>query len=482
MFFLKKIKNSSYSWLSIQEAYTFLVNYGLLIFLAKVLEPDFFGVVALLNLYTTFFSVVAGFGIEKLIVKEKITNMIKLNALFLGNFLISILLFLTGVLFLFIFIYLYFNGDYLKYYPLGILSLFSIFTSGVYKFSISLYVRDKKFVKMAKLVIASYTISFVLVVLLSFYIKSEVTLLLKQIIVALIPIIILIFFSDFKFRIIFSKAIIVHFYSFSKYITLNNLFNFFVRNIDYMIIGKFFDKAVVGQYSIAYRILVTPVKMLVKQVDSISFPSLVEKSKNLKLFKSYYLSNIKLITETLFPIIIAIIMFSNLIVEVFFDTRYTELAGIISILSISSIFQSVTSLVGNLYIISNKTKLMFKTSIFIFILLAFILYVGATKENIYYFAASYVFAYVFTNFPIANYLALNPFKISIVNVLSLMIKPIIVSVFFLGALYFIYHYFVLNIILKIGFIVIDLLFIYLIINEKIQKILGIKNVWNSRGL
>ncbi len=478
---LTKIYNSSFSWLSIQEAFTFLVNYGLLVILARLLSPESFGIVALLNLYTGFFGIVSGLGIGKLIIKEQIKNNVKLNALFVGNTLVSLGIFVIGLLLLPIFLWFYFDKD-LSYFPLGVLSLLSVFTSSLYTFISSVYIRDRKFTKMAKLMIVSYTISFVLVVVLAYFNRTTLSLLLKQIIVTSVPILILTAFSDFKIKLVFSRTILNYFFTFSKYITLNNLFNYLVRNIDYFILGQFFNKDIIGQYSIAYRVLVTPVKMIVKQIDKVSFPSLARISDKLEEFKRYYLSNIRLIIQTVFPVVIAIILFSDLIVDLFFDSRYDKLATLISILSISALFQSVSSLAGNLFIIGDETKKMFQLTIVKLIILVGFLIVGAYTRDIYYFTFSYIFAYIFTNFPITNYYALRPFKISIFDILKSMLMPVLISGVIMGSIYSISYFYPINVYLKIAFIVVAVLIIYLLINEKIQKILGIRNVWNSRNL
>jgi len=472
MSILSKLQKSSFSWLSLQEAFVFGVNYGLLILLAKLLSPESFGIVALLNLYTGFFAIVSGLGIGKLIIKERIVSTTKLNALFVGNLLFSVVIFSISLIALPLYIRLYFS-EIVDYFLLGILSLLSIFTSSFYTFISSVYIRDKKFTKMAKLIIVSYIISFTLTMVFVYFYRTTLSLLIKQIIVNSIPVIVLFAYSGLKIRWVFSKKIIHHFFSFSKYITLNNLFNYFVRNVDYFILGKFFGKDIVGQYSIAYKVLVTPVKMIVRQIDKISFPSLAEKSNDLIAFKKYYLANIKLIIQTIFPVVIAIILFSDIIVDLFFDSRYDKLATLISILSIAALFQSVSSLVGNLFIIGNQTKKMFQLTIFMLLLLIIFLLVGASTNNIYYFAWSYVCAYIFTNFPLVNYFALKPFKIPIFGILKIMLMPILVSLLFLISIYFLDYFFSINLYLKIGLIIICVGIIYLLINKKIRKILNI---------
>ena len=467
---LNKIKKTPFSWLSLQEIVTFSVNYGLVLVFAKLLAPESFGVVALLNIYTGFFSIIASLGLGKMIVSKQIKNNTKLSALLTGSLVVALAFFLLALILLPLYIYAYFD-DFLINFFYGFITLFSIILGTLYTFAIAIYIRDKKFIKLAKLSILSFVISFFLVVILATLYPKTISLILKQLIVAIIPISILFIFSDFRYKIVFSKIVIKDFFSFSKFIALDNLFNYFVRNLDYLILGNFFDKSIVGQYSLAYKILLTPVKMLVKQIDKVSFPILVQLKNNSKIFRKYYLSNIALISQLLFPIIISIIIFSNDLVKIFFDKRYQMLPMMIAILSISALFQSITALVGNVFIINNQTKLMFKLTVFKSVILFVFLLTSAYTYNIYYFIITYVLTYILTNFTLSNYFALKPYKISLIDIINIMIKPILFSIIILNALKLLFISIGINVYLKLVLIILTTLILILILSEKIKNLI-----------
>lgn len=467
---LNKIKKTPFSWLSLQEIVTFSVNYGLVLVFAKLLAPESFGVVALLNIYTGFFSIIASLGLGKMIVSKQIKNNTKLSALLTGSLVVALAFFLLALILLPLYIYAYFD-DFLINFFYGFITLFSIILGTLYTFAIAIYIRDKKFIKLAKLSILSFVISFFLVIILATLYPKTISLILKQLIVAIIPISILFIFSDFRYKIVFSKIVIKDFFSFSKFIALDNLFNYFVRNLDYLILGNFFDKSIVGQYSLAYKILLTPVKMLVKQIDKVSFPILVQLKNNSKIFRKYYLSNIALISQLLFPIIISIIIFSNDLVKIFFDKRYQMLPMMIAILSISALFQSITALVGNVFIINNQTKLMFKLTVFKSVILFVFLLTSAYTYNIYYFIITYVLTYILTNFTLSNYFALKPYKISLIDIINIMIKPILFSIIILNALKLLFISIGINVYLKLVLIILTTLILILILSEKIKNLI-----------
>lgn len=478
MKFLNKILENKFSWLTVHQIVSFLINYFLVIFQAKMLKPESFGIIVLLNLFTTFFSLFASLGIEKIIIRNQIKNDVTLSALLNSILIVSGIIFLISIIVFPLFLKFYF-GNYYTNYPLAIMSSLGIFSSSISVFAYSIYVRDKSFVKSSKIYIFSLIIVFFAVIILTLIIPKTETLIYKQILVSLVPATILLYKSGFKYKLVFSKVVFYRLLSFSKFLTLNGVFNFFVRNVDYIIIGKFFNQSILGQYGIAYKILITPVKLITSQIDTVSFPTYSKLKNNAPELKKYYLSNIRLISQTLFPIIISIILFSNVIVEIFFDKRYDKLALIISILSISSLFQSITATVGNIYILFNQTNKMFIISVISSFLLGSVLYYVAHYHNIYYFTAAYTLTYIFTNFPISNYLALKPMKITLFELIKNILNPLIVTLLIIGGLFILDYFYPINIYLRIAILIFLVLSIYLLIHEKLIKFLGFRNVWNS---
>lgn len=478
---ISKILENNFSWLTAQQLVSFLINYIIVIFQARVLSPESYGIVVLLNLFVIFSSLFAGLGIEKMIIRNQIKNNITLSALLNGVLIFSGIIFIITIITFPLFLKFYF-GSYMINYSLAVLSAFGIFPSSLLVFAYAIYVRDKSFVKSSKIMIFSLVSVFVIVIVMTLLIPKTESLIYKQILVSLVPATILLYKSDFKYKIVFSKVVFLRLVSFSKFLTFNGVFNFFVRNIDYVIIGKFFNQSILGQYGIAYKILVTPVKLITSQIDTVSFPNYTKLLKNLPELKKYYLSNVRLISQTLFPVIISIILFSNLIVDLFFDSRYGQLALIISLLSVSALFQSVTATVGNVYIIFNQTRKMLFVSIFAFLMLGSILFAIAHTKSIYYFTAGYSMAYILTNFPVSNYFALKPLKISIFEMLRHMATPFFVSLIILGSFFLLDYLLGINIYIKIVILLVLIITVYLLIHDKLKSLIGLKNVWHSRNI
>lgn len=467
---ITKILKSNFSWLSLNEIVTFTINYILIIVQAKLLSPEKFGVVVLLNLMVNFFSIIANLGFEKIIISRQIKNNVTLNGILSGLFIYNILIFIVSLIFLPFFLKFYFDS-FNKYFFLGFLTLTSIILSTFFTFFRTLLIRDRLFVLVSKIMIFSNLVVFFLTIILSYRYPTIEMIVIKQLLFFIIPTLALVYFVDYKFQIIFSKKIIFRVFEYSKFITLNGIFNFLTRNIDYIIIGRFFDTNIVGQYSIAYKILVTPVKMLTKQIDTISFPNYSILKNDIIGFKKYYLNNLTLISQTLFPIIIPIILFSNVIVELFFDQRYDKLAFMITVLSIGAIFQSLTATVGNIYIIFDNTKKMFYISIFLSIILSIALFIGAKTYNINYFTIIYTSTYVITNFPISNYFALKPLNISIYDFFKVSFKPLIISLLVFGIYYQFSTFFKFNNLCKFIGILILIVLVYVFIHERIKKVI-----------
>src|SRR5690606_10075143 len=53
----------------------------------------------------------------------------------------------------------------------------------------------------------------------------------------------------------------------------SNMVMYFERNIDYLILGKFFTSIILGYYAFAYNIMYTPVKRISYIFSDVLFPS-----------------------------------------------------------------------------------------------------------------------------------------------------------------------------------------------------------------
>ncbi|WP_270037487.1 oligosaccharide flippase family protein [Klebsiella pneumoniae] len=65
-------------------------------------------------------------------------------------------------------------------------------------------------------------------------------------------------------------------FGFSAHLSIFNLINYFSRNADSFIIGRYMASSVLGAYSLAYRIMLFPLASLIFVATGLSFLFLVK--------------------------------------------------------------------------------------------------------------------------------------------------------------------------------------------------------------
>ena len=80
------------------------------------------------------------------------------------------------------------------------------------------------------------------------------------------------YFSDWRPRLIFHRGEINRVRSYSLNLLGFNVFNYFARNADYLLIGKFLGATLLGIYTLAYRMMLYPLQSITTVICRVMFP------------------------------------------------------------------------------------------------------------------------------------------------------------------------------------------------------------------
>lgn len=190
---------------------------------------------------------------------------------------------------------------------------------------------------------------------------------------------------------------------FSGYLTLNNLVNYFVRNVDYLIIGKFFPAAVLGQYAIAYKILLFPMKNVTSRIVQVGTPLLAKMNHSGKDFKRKYFLMVQSIAVVVLPIMLLLFLVSKPLVGITFNDGYELLPLMISYLALLGAVQALVSPVGILYLFREDMPLMTVNSLVALIVFTGGLLWSSTTGDIEMVMLVYALSYVVFLMPNAQF-------------------------------------------------------------------------------
>jgi PST family polysaccharide transporter len=461
---MRKLAVKSLKWSFLQQFSTQIINYISVIVLAALVDPAIQGFVIIASIPVGFVGVLGSFGVREKIIKEKQIDELCTQSLLGFIIVLSFIMYLLSIL-LVIIIALFYQSNFdfktmLKYGML-ISSINPIIIFNHYFESFQ--TRELNFKEITLL----NTISLIAGILISVFIAyigySYLAMSLKMILPHLFFLILYLVYFKPSLKYSWNPTMYKEFKSFSAFLTLNNIANYFVRNIDYIIIGKFFSADVLGQYSIAYKILLFPMKNVTARIQQVALPMLSKLSIDSVDFKRKFLMIIGLVAFIVFPMMAYVAITADIWVPLTFNKKYNLLIMMVGVLSFVGTFQSLVSPVGSLYLLNESTKLMFRNSIINAVVITLVFLISSMWRDIYIVLISYSISWLFLILPISIYWIFKSYGMKVISFFQA-ISPAAASIsvaLLILYLYKTYTSFIHNEILQLSITFVILISVYL---------------------
>lgn len=143
---------------------------------------------------------------------------------------------------------------------------------------------------------------------------------------------------------------------FGANITAFNFVNYFSRNLDNILIGRFVGAEGLGVYSRAYQLLMFPIVNLRTPMESVAFPAMSQLDPKSVEFRSYYCQLVRVLAWLTMPLMVLMFVFSSEIIELVLGEKWGSVAPVFSILAIVGFVQPIGSLRGLILISSGQSR------------------------------------------------------------------------------------------------------------------------------
>jgi O-antigen/teichoic acid export membrane protein len=137
--------------------------------------------------------------------------------------------------------------------------------------------------------------------------------------------------------------------------TGGQILNYFNRDIDILIIGKFYNPAILGSYSLAKQLVFRPLQIINPIVSQVSSPVLAQIQRNLEQLKVSFLKMLNLVSTANAIAYLLLIIFAKYIILILYGPSYENTTILVQILSVYLYFRSIGNPVGSLLIATGKT-------------------------------------------------------------------------------------------------------------------------------
>lgn len=214
--------------------------------------------------------------------------------------------------------------------------------------------------------------------------------------------------------------------AFGGYLTVSSVLSYFSRNLDNILIGRYWGAQSLGIYSKAYSLLLLPIGQVVAPMTSVAVPALSQLQQTPNRYRRYYIQAVKMIAYLTFPLVIVLAILAPEIVTLLLGEQWIDAIPIFRVLAVTAMFQPITSTVGWIYVSHGNTRRMAVWNLIASptIILSFIIglpwgalgvAVSYTVGNLLRLIPAFVFAFKGTPLSVRDLLSAiyRPFSISI---------------------------------------------------------------------
>jgi O-antigen/teichoic acid export membrane protein len=136
--------------------------------------------------------------------------------------------------------------------------------------------------------------------------------------------------------------------------------NYFARNLDNLLIGKFWGSQQLGLYAKAYQLLLLPIEQINSPIAAVALPALSRLTDSPERYRQAYLRVLEKLAILTMPGIAFMIATSDWMVRIVLGPQWVEAGWIFAILGVAGLVQPTCSTTGWLFITQNRTRHMFQ--------------------------------------------------------------------------------------------------------------------------
>lgn len=355
---------SGAKWTTTSTGINLLLQFIQLAVIARILGPSALGLMGMVMIVIGFSQAFADMGISNAIIHRQNISKKQLSSLYWLNIFAGLVIFLILIL-ISPFVASLYQEPKIQGLIYWAAAIFLITPFGQ-QFQILLQ-KELKFNYIAIIEVISTLIGTITTITLAYLGYGVITIVWGQLANAVVKVVLLVTFvgRDWKPNIFFNKSDLEGFLSFGLYQMGERTLNYFNKNLDYIVIGKFLGPEALGYYTLAYNIIILPVSKINPILTRVAFPIFSKiQDQNSKL-KEGYLKILNILSFINFPIFIGLASTSLLFIPTIFGEEWSKSILLIQILAGVGLLRSTGNPAGSLLLSKGRADLGFKWNLFL---------------------------------------------------------------------------------------------------------------------
>jgi len=346
------------SWSFLEQLTRQVMAIGVTAVLARILSPDDYGLVALSSIFVGFLSLFGDLSIGAALIQKSNPDDRDISTSFWTS--VSTGFVIAGVLCAISpFVSHYYNQPLLT--NIIVISAISFCITPIWSTHKVLLTKKMEFNKLAMINIVFSVFASGASLILALSGMGVWSLVLGGLVASFLITPLVWYHEKWRPLFLFDRTSFKALFSFSSYLLSFNVINYFARNFDNLIVGKYLGANILGIYSMAYNLMMKPLQQISWSICGVLFPAFSSIQGDIARIRSAYLKVVNVIATITFPMMMGLIMVSREFILVMVGPKWAGVIEPLQVLCLVGALQSVGTTVGSLFTSLGRADLQFKT-------------------------------------------------------------------------------------------------------------------------
>ena len=466
---MKSVFKTGMLYTAIGQYSNVLIQLLLNIVLSRLISVEEFGIVATVQVFMVFFQLIVTAGLGPAIIQNKSLSAYDYGVLFNYTVIFSILL---SVVFGFMGIaigYIYNNYIYIK---LFLIMSVIIFSEGINVVPTAILNKELRFKALNLRLLLCNLLGAIFGIYTAFLGWGVYSIIISVAFPAVATLIANFLIVKISYNWKLDRRVLKSVQEFAGNQLGFTIVNYFSRNTDNLLIGKFIGPASLGYYQKSYQLITMPNTVLLGIISPVLQPILSKHQDDVQLIKKSFFKIFNVLAYIAFPISAYMFVNSQNIIFLLFGPNWDLAVMPLKVMSLSIWAQVLTSATGAIFMARNHSKKLFFTGIISTSIIFTLTVIGVLFGNIVFVSITVCLAYIINFF--SSYWILMKYVLEgkLRDIIKITISPFILGIVCLIILYIANNIFLDNNFIHLLFsgIVMSLIcFVYLFFTGELKK-------------
>jgi O-antigen/teichoic acid export membrane protein len=355
----KSVRGGTITFLS--QGLNLLLRLVSTVVLARLLSPADYGLMAMVAVITSFAGLFRDLGLSSAAIQQRTLSKAQQSNLFWVNVAVGSAL-TAAVALAAPLVSRFYNNPQVLWITVSLSTTFLITSLGSQ--SGALFVRDLRFGRQAVASISGAVLSLLVAVVLALRGFGYWSLVGGELASAVTSTTLLFVLSPFRPGAPTRGTGLKKMLAFGANVTGFNLVNYFARNLDNLLIGRYWGAAPLGIYSRAYSLLMFPIQYVRAPINAVAFPALSRLQNDPAAYRTYYLRVTSLLAILSMPLTAYLYAASEQVIEVLMGRQWLGVVPVFSYLAVAAFIQPSSGLCGSLMLSLGRGQRYFQVGLF----------------------------------------------------------------------------------------------------------------------